>query len=105
MGEERIVDLVNEHTKQMEAEIAKLEKINDREAARLKFKICESAAKDVKYVLRKLQPPFNIPQAKATALLSRRAYSRTAKFQTRLAQWPEALIKYSVGLYTFALCQ
>jgi len=68
--EERIVDLVNEHTKQMEAEIAKLEKINDREAARLKFKICESAAKDVKYVLRKLQPPFNIPQAKATALLS-----------------------------------
>merc|ERR1712025_897419 len=49
LREENVVKLVREHTKELEGAMAKTEKFQAEEAARMKFSICESAAKDMKY--------------------------------------------------------
>merc|ERR1711966_497033 len=54
LREDRIVKLVAEHTKELEAAMAKTEKFEHDQASKMKFKICESAAKDMKYFVNKL---------------------------------------------------
>jgi len=54
LREDRIVKLVAEHTKELESAMAKTEKFEHDEASKMKFKICESAAKDMKYFVNKL---------------------------------------------------
>jgi len=65
LREDHVVKLVREHTKELEGAMAKTEKFQAEEAARMKFSICESAAKDMKYFVNKLL--YSMPHKAATA--------------------------------------
>jgi hypothetical protein len=65
LREDHVVKLVREHTKELEGAMAKTEKFQAEEAARMKFSICESAAKDMKYFVNKLL--YTMPHKDATA--------------------------------------
>merc|ERR1711998_305083 len=65
LREDHVVKLVREHTKELEGAMAKTEKFQAEEAARMKFSICESAAKDMKYFVNKLL--YTMPHKAATA--------------------------------------
>merc|ERR1711959_145167 len=64
LREDHVVKLVREHTKELEGAMAKTEKFQAQEAARMKFSICESAAKDMKYFVNKLL--YTMPHKPAT---------------------------------------
>jgi len=63
--EDEVVKLVKEHTKELEAAMTKTEKFQAEQAAKMKFSICESAAKDMKYFVNKLL--YTMPHKVATA--------------------------------------
>merc|ERR1712193_425917 len=65
LREDHVVKLVREHTKELEGAMAKTEKFQAEEAARMKFSICESAAKDMKSFVNKLL--YTMPHKAATA--------------------------------------
>merc|ERR1711977_133241 len=75
LREDHVVKLVREHTKELEGAMAKTEKFQAEEAARMKFSICESAAKDMKYFVNKLL--YTMPHKAATAKVA----AQEAKYQ------------------------
>lgn len=66
--EQKLVALVNTHTSQLEASIAKAEQVSADEAKRVKFDTCARAAKDMKYFLNRVLGMGGAPSIFSRAL-------------------------------------